>query len=86
MPAKPGTAKTTKKSTNGNATALSNGESTARRPSQKATTASIAMVSSDAQDQIRRRAYELYVQRGRLDGYDEQDWLQAEAELTSRSA
>jgi Protein of unknown function (DUF2934) len=30
---------------------------------------------------IRMRAYELYEKRGRLDGYDLQDWLQAEAEI-----
>lgn len=31
--------------------------------------------------QIAARAYELYVQRGRLEGYDKDDWLQAEYEL-----
>jgi Protein of unknown function (DUF2934) len=36
-------------------------------------------------DEIRRRAYELYEQRGRQDGYDMDDWLRAEAEVT-RSA
>jgi hypothetical protein len=30
---------------------------------------------------IRERAYQLYEQRGRLDGYDVADWLQAEAEI-----
>jgi hypothetical protein len=30
---------------------------------------------------IRRRAYELYVQRGMTNGHDVDDWLQAEAEL-----
>ncbi len=30
---------------------------------------------------IAARAYELYVQRGRLDGYEVDDWLQAEYEL-----
>lgn len=33
------------------------------------------------QEEIRRRAYELYEQRGREDGYAEEDWLQAEAEI-----
>lgn len=43
--------------------------------------------STDLHEQVRRRAYELYVQRGRLDGFAEQDWLQAERELrTVRSA
>ncbi|MEI6084701.1 MAG: DUF2934 domain-containing protein [Verrucomicrobiota bacterium] len=31
--------------------------------------------------QIAARAYELHVQRGRMDGYDMDDWLQAEYEL-----
>ena len=30
---------------------------------------------------IRERAYELYVRRGRLNGHDMEDWLQAEAEV-----
>ena len=37
--------------------------------------------SADLQNQIRARAYELYVQRGGEHGYAEQDWLQAEAEI-----
>lgn len=35
-------------------------------------------------DEIAKRSYELYLQRGAVDGYHEQDWLQAEAELLSR--
>ena len=35
---------------------------------------------------IRRRAYEIYESRGRIDGRDEEDWLQAERELTSITA
>ena len=35
----------------------------------------------ELQDQIRARAYQLYERRGRDDGYDMEDWLQAEAEL-----
>ena len=35
-------------------------------------------------EQIAMRSYELYLQRGAVDGYHEQDWLQAEAELLSR--
>jgi hypothetical protein len=32
-------------------------------------------------EQIEIRAYQLYLQRGRGDGLDVQDWLQAESEL-----
>ena len=38
--------------------------------------------TSNLQEQIRRRAYELYEQRGRNDGHELNDWLQAESELT----
>ena len=34
----------------------------------------------ELQNQIRARAYQLYEQRGREDGHDLDDWLQAEAE------
>jgi hypothetical protein len=36
-----------------------------------------------AEEKIRWRAYELYEQRGRADGHDEEDWLQAEREVLS---
>jgi hypothetical protein len=32
---------------------------------------------------IARRAHELYVERGRADGFDREDWLCAERELTT---
>lgn len=37
-------------------------------------------------EQIRARAYELFEQRGRGKGYDLEDWLQAEAEVTQQRA
>jgi hypothetical protein len=39
----------------------------------------------DRQEQIRRRAFELYEQRGREDGHDQKDWLQAESEVVAAS-
>jgi len=36
----------------------------------------------DVQEQIRRRAYELYGQRGSTDGNELGDWLRAESEVT----
>jgi hypothetical protein len=35
----------------------------------------------DIQEQVRRRAFELYEQRGREDGHELGDWLRAESEL-----
>lgn len=36
-------------------------------------------------DEIRVRAYEKYIERGRTDGQDIEDWLQAERELAETS-
>ncbi len=40
-----------------------------------------AETASDPQEQIRRRAYELYEQRGRADGNELRDWVEAELEV-----
>jgi len=32
-------------------------------------------------EEIQARAYEVYIQRGRIDGFDLEDWFQAEKEL-----
>ena len=50
-----------------------------------------ANVTSEPQDieleeQIRLRAYELYETRGRQDGHEMEDWLQAETELKEKMA
>jgi hypothetical protein len=37
--------------------------------------------ATDVTEQIRTLAYALYEKRGRQEGYAEQDWLQAEAEI-----
>jgi outer membrane protein TolC len=47
----------------------------ARRPAQPLTTDS----------EIARRAYDLYLARGREGGHDVEDWLQAERELNASS-
>jgi len=39
------------------------------------------ILNRSIEDQIRDRAYELYLQRGRRDGKAQQDWLDAEFEL-----
>jgi hypothetical protein len=35
---------------------------------------------------VAKRAYELYLQRGSVSGYELEDWLQAEAELIAAAA
>jgi len=34
-----------------------------------------------SQDEIKRRAYQIFLERGGIDGHAEEDWLQAEYEL-----
>lgn len=43
-----------------------------------------AKAGFDLETTIRARAYELYEKRGRKDGYAQDDWLQAEAEVRSQ--
>jgi uncharacterized protein HemX len=38
-------------------------------------------VSGDVEERVRERAYAFYEQRGRVDGYDLEDWLRAEADV-----
>lgn len=38
----------------------------------------------DLREQVHRRAYELYEQRGREDGHELDDWLQAESEVVPK--
>jgi hypothetical protein len=35
----------------------------------------------DVQAEVRRRAYQLYEQRGKQEGFELEDWLQAETEV-----
>lgn len=43
-----------------------------------------ASEASPSHDSIRDRAYELYEQRGREDGREQQDWFKAEHEMRAR--
>ena len=40
--------------------------------------------ATDLEVEIRRRAYELYVQRGYAPGHENEDWLVAEQEVLAR--
>jgi Protein of unknown function (DUF2934) len=42
--------------------------------------------AAPAQEAIAKRAYELYLQRGSVPGYELEDWLSAEAELIAAAA
>jgi hypothetical protein len=41
------------------------------------------LLHSTGEQEIRNRAYEIYLQRGAQPGYELEDWLQAERELTT---
>ena len=41
---------------------------------------------SELEAAIRLRAYELYAQRGYIEGFEEEDWLTAEREVLARRA
>lgn len=56
------------------------------RKSSTTTMANTSAGMAGLDEQIRARAYELYEQRGRSDGYALDDWLSAEAELKQRMA
>ena len=45
-----------------------------------------AAPSENLQEAIRHRAYELYDERGKADGRDMEDWLQAESEVKGRAS
>ena len=50
----------------------------------KKSPATVPKEPQELEVQIRLRAYELYASRGREDGHDLDDWLQAETELTEK--
>ena len=51
---------------------------------QTSTTVAVMKSGSELQDEIRRRAYELYEQRGSNDGHEVSDWLQAQSEVAQK--
>ena len=53
---------------------------------RQAPTIAVMKSAPELQEKIRRRAYELYEQRGRSDGHELDDWLQAESQVTQKKA
>ena len=52
-------------------------------PSHEAGTGEALIANGARTEEIRRRAYEIYLERGEQPGRDLDDWLQAECELES---
>ena len=45
----------------------------------------LAAVAAVHEEEVRRRAYEIYEERGRQDGGAEEDWIRAEQELLAQN-
>ena len=50
-------------------------------PAKRPEPARTILDPAELEERIRLRAYELYEARGREDGHDRADWLQAEGEI-----
>ena len=59
---------------------------TVKETTTKTTNANSHESTVDLEEQISRRAYELYERRGCEAGHETEDWLQAEAELARERA
>ena len=58
------------------------GNEEAKQPSPEVGKGERSVVNSAREQEIRRRAYEIYLERSEEPGRDLEDWLQAERELT----
>jgi hypothetical protein len=52
-----------------------------RATSSQVETGGVSVVNSTREEEIRRRAYEIYLERGEQQGRELDDWFQAEREL-----
>jgi len=57
---------------------------TGREPESQTRARVVSRVLRPSDEEVRRRAFEIHVQRGGLRGYDLDDWLEAEKELTEK--
>jgi hypothetical protein len=61
-------------------------DETEKKPSTLAPKSDEPTVLISIEQQIRQHAYELYERRGRTDGHELDDWLQAECEIKGTQA
>jgi hypothetical protein len=59
----------------------SNSDAEPQATSTQLETGEVSEGNSAHTEEIRRRAYEVYLERGKQSGHDVDDWLQAEQEL-----
>jgi hypothetical protein len=57
----------------------------AETTSTQATASEVQVENSTREEEIRIRAYKIYVERGEQPGRELEDWLQAERELEARA-
>jgi hypothetical protein len=51
------------------------------KPSENEQPNRASHIPIELQEEVQRRAYEIYQKRGRRDGFELEDWFQAEAEV-----
>jgi len=68
----------------GNVTPIDQNSSQNGKAAEARPEASVRPAGPELLEQIRARAYELFEQRGRGEGFDQQDWAQAEAEVLAK--
>jgi hypothetical protein len=59
-------------------------QSRMKEKSDEQTTTEALQLKEPSVDEIQARAYNVYLERGSIDGHDLEDWLQAERELRER--
>jgi hypothetical protein len=59
----------------------SNSDAEPQATSTQIETEEVSLGNSARTEEIKRRAYEIYLERGKQSGHDVDDWLQAEPEL-----
>jgi Protein of unknown function (DUF2934) len=71
------------KETNMSSRPNASGSVEVKQPSQEIAGEECSVINSEREQEIRRRAYEVYLERGEEPGHDLEDWLEAERELAS---
>jgi hypothetical protein len=69
---------------NGNPSSKAKGSTSEATSSVRHNGGSDSPMTNDLEGQIRQRAYEIFEERGRIPGHEEEDWIQAEREVHSR--
>jgi hypothetical protein len=80
---RPSKASSSKKSGTKQPTSI-NGRENAVLENAPVTLAHSKPVHPEMEEEIRRKAYQLYEERGRQDGFEQEDWVRAEAQVRNK--